>query len=142
MAAGPLRLAAADPETRLEGFPILHLDLYRNDPAGISWPDWAAANGISRTAPERGMRFARAVPALDAVAAGAGHILCGLALAAPALAAGTVALAWPTTTGRRCQHALTARYRADPAPHIRHFRAWLAGEGASTEAWIAAEAGC
>ena len=119
------RLAAADPETRLEGFPILHLDLYRNDPAGISWPDWVAANGISRTAPERGMRFARAVPALDAVA----------------LAADTVALAWPTTTGRRCQHALTARYRADPAPHIRQFRAWLAREGASTEAWIAAEAG-
>ena len=142
--ASPLnneRLAAADSDRRLEGFPILHLDLYRNDPAGLSWPDWVAANTVERSAPERGMRFQRAVAALDAVAANAGLTLCGLALAAPALAAGIVALAWPITTARRCQHALTARYRTESPPHIRHFRAWLGTEGAKTSAWIAAQAG-
>ncbi len=142
--ASPLnveRLAAADAARRLEGFPILHLDLYRNDPAGISWPAWLAANGVTRTAPERGMRFQRAVAALDAVAANAGHVLCGLALAAPALVAGTVALAWPISTGRRCNHAVTARYRADAGAHVDRFRAWLREQGAETAAWLAAQAG-
>lgn len=142
--ASPLnneRLAAADFESRLQGFPILHLDLYRNDPAGLSWPDWVVANNVQRSAPERGMRFQRAVAALDAVAANAGLTLCGLALAAPALAKGSVALAWPMATARRCQHALTARYRTDTEPHIRHFRAWLVDEGTKTAAWIAAQVG-
>ncbi len=44
---------------RLEGFPLLHLDFYKDDPAGISWPRWFAQNDIGRTAPERGMRFQR-----------------------------------------------------------------------------------
>lgn len=134
------RIGAAPAATRLEGFPILHLDLYRNDPAGLGWPDWVAANGVVRTAPERGMRFQRAVAALDAVAANAGLALCGLALAAPALAQGRVALAWPISTARRCAHAVTARYRAEAAgPHLQRFRLWLRDQGAQTAAWLAAQ---
>jgi LysR family glycine cleavage system transcriptional activator len=143
--ASPLnleRIGQAPAATRLEGFPILHLDLYRNDPAGLSWPDWLAANGVERSAPERGMRFQRAVAVLDAVAANAGLTLCGLALAAPALAEDRVALAWPISTGRRCQHAVTARYRADSSgPHLQRFRLWLRQQGAETAAWLAAQAG-
>jgi LysR family glycine cleavage system transcriptional activator len=138
--ASPLnveRIAAAPAETRLEGFPILHLDLYRNDPAGLSWPDWLAANGITRSAPDRGMRFQRAVAALDAVAANAGLTLCGLALAAPALATGRVALAWPISTARKSAHALTARYRIETGPHLARFRAWLRAQGAATTTWLA-----
>lgn len=142
--ASPLnvaRLAAADADSRLEGFPILHLDFYRNDPAGLSWPEWVAANGVRRTAPERGMRFQRVRAALDAVAANAGLTLCGLALAAGGLAAGSIARAYPVATGRRCQHGLTARYRAETrdGPHVRRFRAWLREEGSATAAWLDAE---
>lgn len=140
--ASPLnitRLAARDPDSRLEGFPLLHLDLYRNDPAGLSWPDWVRANNINRSAPERGMRFQRAAAALDAVAADAGLTLCGLALAAPILAEGRAALAWPITTGRRCKNALSVRCSGQAAPHVRRFRAWLVAEGAMTAAWIASQ---
>lgn len=41
--ASPLNIvrpAVRDPRARLEGFPLLHLDLYRNEPAGVSWLDW------------------------------------------------------------------------------------------------------
>lgn len=140
--ASPLnivRLATCDPETRLEGFPLLHLDLYRNEPAGVSWPDWVRWNNVNRTAPERGMRFQRAAAALDAVAADAGLTLCGMALAACALAEQRVALAWPVSTGLRCRNALSVRCSSQAAPHVKRFRAWLLEEGAKTKAWIAAQ---
>lgn len=133
------RLASSAPESRLEGFPLIHLDLYDSDPAGLSWPDWIRASGVRRSAPERGMRFQRAAAALDAAAADAGYALCGLALAAPALAAGRVALAWPANTGIRAAHPLAARCSAAARPHVRGFLAWLVSEGAATEAWIAAQ---
>jgi LysR family glycine cleavage system transcriptional activator len=140
--ASPLnitRLAARDPASRLEGFPLLHLDLYRNDPAGLSWPDWLRANAVSRSAPERGMRFQRAAAALDAVAADAGLTLCGLALAAPALAEGRVAAAWPIATGLLSGNPMSVRCCSQPESHVRRFRAWLLEEGVKTQAWLEAQ---
>src|SRR5688572_16558303 len=32
------RTAELPESTRLEGFPLLHLDFYKDDPAGLSWP--------------------------------------------------------------------------------------------------------
>ena len=137
--ASPLniaRLAARDPATRLEGFPLLHLDLYRNDPAGLSWPNWLRANELSRSAPERGMRFQRAAAALDAVAADAGLTLCGLALAASAIAEGRASLAWPVATGLLSSNPLSVRSSSSALPHVRRFCAWLVEEGAKTQEWI------
>ncbi len=134
-----IRLAERDPASRLEGFPLLHLDLYRNDPAGLSWPDWLRANKVSRAAPERGMRFQRAAAALDAVAADAGLTLCGLALAATALADNRAALAWPVATGLLSRNPLSVRSSSQAAAHVRRFRVWLLEEGAKTQAWLAAQ---
>jgi LysR family glycine cleavage system transcriptional activator len=131
-----IRLADRETASRLEGFPLLHLDLYRNDPAGLSWPDWVRANKMSRSAPERGMRFQRAAAALDAVAADAGLALCGLALAAPAMAEKRAALAWPVATGLLSGNPLSVRSSSLAAPHVRRFRAWLLEERAKTRAWI------
>jgi LysR family glycine cleavage system transcriptional activator len=129
------RTSLADSRTRLEGFPLLHLDFYKDDPAGLSWSDWVEANGASRTAPERGMRFQRIGAALDAVAAHAGVSLCGLALITDLLAAGQIALPFPIDTGRWSQHGFVARYRKDIAGrrHIERFRDWLAEEARATE---------
>ena len=123
---------------RLEDFPLLHLDFYKDDPAGLSWPDWIAANGLERTAPERGMRFQRIVPALDAVLANAGLTLGGLALLAEPYRQGEIALPFPLTTARRTHYAFHAHYRADTArrPHVSRFREWLAAESAATAAWM------
>src|SRR6478752_2019512 len=94
------RTAGIAVRDRLEGFPILHLDFYKDDPAGLSWPDWVEANGVSRTHSDRGMRFQRIRPTLDAVAAHAGVTLCGLALITDRLDAGAVALPFPMALGR------------------------------------------
>lgn len=135
------RLARTEQASRLEGFPLLHLDFYKDDPAGLSWPDWVRVNHVRRSAPERGIRFQRVVAALDAVAADAGLTLCGMALAADALNNGKLAYPYSVASGRWCGHSLYARYRPDTAerPHIRRFRAWLAREGEATAAWLTEE---
>lgn len=128
------RVMQSPPATRLEGFPLLHLDFYRDDPAGISWPQWIAAGGVERTAPERGMRFQRISDALDAVNANAGLTLCGLALILDRVAEGGIRLPYPVESGIWSDHAFFAHFRQDAIarPHIRRFREWLVEESGVT----------
>jgi len=123
---------------RLEGFPLVHLDFYKDDPAGLSWPDWVAANGVARSAPERGMRFRRITAALDAVDANAGLTLCGLAMLAERLEDGAVQLPFGMGAGSWSEHGFVARFRHDVASrrHIQRFREWLAEESRATAAWL------
>lgn len=132
------RTAKVDARHRLEGFPLVHLDFYKDDPAGLSWPEWVAANGVVRSAPERGTRFRRITAALDAVMANAGVTLCGLALLAERLDAGEVGLPYAGLAGRWSAHGFVARYRreAETRRHIQRFRAWLALESRATAAWL------
>lgn len=134
------RIAA---NARLEGFPLVHLDFYKDDPAGLSWPEWVARNGIDRTAPERGMRFRRITAALDAVAADAGVTLCGLALIGDRLERGQVGLPYPVGTGRWSEHGFRARFRTDieGRRHVQRFRDWLLAESAATAAALALSVG-
>jgi LysR family glycine cleavage system transcriptional activator len=134
------RIATAPREDRLEGFPLLHLDFYRNDPAAPDWAEWIAVHGLRRTAPERGIRFERIVPALDAVLADAGLTLCGLALIQPLLHDGRVVLPFGPASASQTSHAFLARFRQPNAsrPHLREFRAWLIDQARQTEAWLTA----
>lgn len=129
------KIAARD---RLEGFPLVHLDFYKDDPAGLSWPDWVAANRVARSAPERGMRFRRITAALDAVTANAGVTLCGLALLAERLETGEIGLPYTVETGRWSAHGFVARFRRDAETrrHIQRFRAWLLQESHATAQWL------
>jgi LysR family glycine cleavage system transcriptional activator len=129
------QIAARD---RLEGFPLVHLDFYKDDPAGLSWPEWVAAHGAVRSAPERGMRFRRITAALDAVTANAGVTVCGLALLAERLDAGDIALPFGRLAGRWSVHGFVARYRGDVVSrrHLQRFRAWLSAEARATADWL------
>lgn len=133
-----MRTARLDADARLEGFPLVHVDFYKDDPAGLSWPDWVAANGVARSAPERGMRFQRITAALDAILANAGVGLIGLALLKEPLESGAVATPYPVEAGRRSEYAFVARFRADSGGrrHIQHFRQWLIEESRETSAWL------
>lgn len=126
-------------QSRLEGFPLLHLDAYRDDPANPSWPSWLAANGIARSAPERGIRFRRIVPALNAVLADAGICLCGIALLEDKLETSAIALPYPLSRGILTSHEYVAHF-PDAAsanrPHVHRFRRWLAREAAKTNIWL------
>ena len=123
--------------SRLEGFPLLHLDAYRDDPANPSWAKWLADNGIARSAPERGIRFQRIVPALDAILADSGICLCGIVLLEDQIDAGAIALPYSIKTGLHTKHAFAAHF-PDSAkrPHIERFRGWLASEAALTANWL------
>jgi LysR family transcriptional regulator, glycine cleavage system transcriptional activator len=133
--ANVARVAPMPAVERLEGFPLLHLDFYKDDPAGLSWPEWIARNQVLRTAPDRGMRFQRITAALAAVEANAGLCLAGAALILERIDAGTIELPYPVETGKRTTHAFFARYRPDTQArrHVARFRAWLLDEARKTE---------
>ena len=126
-------------QSRLEGFPLLHLDAYRDDPAVPTWSTWLSTHAIARSAPERGIRFRRVVPALNAILADAGICLCGIALLENALEASAVALPYPIGKGVLTSHAFVAHF-PDAAnasrPHVQRFRNWLALEAAGTQTWL------
>lgn len=128
---------------RLEGFPLLHLDLYKDDPNAPNWSGWIKAQRLRRTEPNRGIRFQRIRPTLEAVLANAGLTICGLALLAPYLENGTISLPFPESTGQWTEHAFQARFRPDALlrPQVKRFRQWLAREAALTRAWLSARVG-
>ena len=137
------RIGGAAELDRLEGFPLLHLDFYKDDPSCPDWVEWVRLRGFRRTAPERGIRFQRIAAALDAVRADAGLTLCGLALLGDGLADGNLSLPFPISTGSWTEHVFQARYRADALarPQIRRFRRWLSDQARLTEFGLRAQVG-
>jgi LysR family glycine cleavage system transcriptional activator len=137
------RIAALGERDRLEGFPLLHLDFYKDDLAAPNWSQWIAAQKLNRTAPERGIRFQSLAPALEAVLADAGLAICGVALVSEMIEDGTISLPFAPSTGAWTQHLFQARFRRDAVarPQVRRFRNWLLEEGRATSQWLAARFG-
>jgi LysR family transcriptional regulator, glycine cleavage system transcriptional activator len=123
---------------RLEGFPLLHVDFYKDDSTAPNWPDWIEANRLRRTEPNRGIRFQRLRPALDAVVADAGIAICGIALLEPQVTKGTVNFPFSIETGTWTTHAFLARFRAEALlrPQVRRFRDWLDAQAGQTRDWL------
>jgi LysR family glycine cleavage system transcriptional activator len=133
------RIARIRPADRLEGFPLLHVDFYKEDPQAPNWSAWIQTNRLRRTAPDRGIRFQRIKPALDAVLASAGFAICGLALLATHIDDATLSLPFPLSTGGWTGHAFRARFRAAALgrPQMKAFREWLITQAADTRTWLA-----
>ncbi|MGH8258081.1 MAG: LysR substrate-binding domain-containing protein [Steroidobacteraceae bacterium] len=134
-----LRLSALTRRERLEGFPLLHLDFYKNDPAPPGWAQWIGRHRLKRTEPNRGIRFQRISRALEAVLADAGLTICGIALIGHFIDDGRVTFPFPESTGSWTTHAFQARFRNEALvrPQVRRFRQWLNDESAATRAWMA-----
>ncbi|QUD90173.1 LysR substrate-binding domain-containing protein [Phenylobacterium montanum] len=132
------RITRLKPQDRLEGFPLLHLDFYKDDPSAPNWSKWIAAHRLRRTAPERGIRFQRITPVLEAVLADAGLAICGAALIAPLIDDGRLSLPFPVSTGTWTEHAFHARFRPDALsrPQVKRFRDWLLSQATATGAWL------
>ena len=118
------RMATAD---RLEGFPLFHLDCYRNDPDAIGWPQWVKKYGYRKTAAERGIRYLNIVQALESVYADAGLLICGLALIQPQLESGRLSIPFSHSQGAWTGHAYHAAFRESALRRIQvcQFRSWL-----------------
>ena len=123
---------------RLEGFPLLHLDFYKEDPKAPNWAAWIKSQGLRRTEPNRGIRFQRIKPAVEAVLANAGLTLCGLALIGPQVDDGAISLPFPIPTGQWTDHSFQARFRADALlrPQVKRFREWLVSRATATQDWL------
>lgn len=132
------RIGKLKVRTRLEGYPLLHVDFYRNDPKALTWPDWIAGQRLKRTAPERGIRFQRIIRAVDAVLADAGLTICGLALLGRYMEEGTLTFPFAVGSGKWTSHGFQARFRAEALarPQVRRFRQWLAEESRASAAWL------
>ncbi|MBS0377824.1 MAG: LysR family transcriptional regulator [Proteobacteria bacterium] len=132
------RLARLKPSERLEGFPLLHVDFYRDDREVPNWSDWAEAHGCRRTDPNRGIRFQRIQPALEAVGANAGVALCGLALSRESVERSELCFPFPVSTGRWSAHAFRADFRPKSVvrPQVKAFRQWLLAEATLTRDWL------
>jgi LysR family transcriptional regulator, glycine cleavage system transcriptional activator len=123
---------------RLEGFPLLHLDFYKEDPSAPNWAAWINTQRLRRTEPNRGIRFQRIKPALEAVRANAGLTICGLALLRPYIDDGTLSLPFAVSTGQWTDHVFQARFRTDALlrPQVKRFREWLVGQATATRDWL------
>ena len=128
------------PRDRLEGFPLLHVDFYKDDPDVPNWRSWTAKHRLRRSEPDRGMRFQRIRPVLEAVAANSGVALCGLARLAAPIERGELAFPFPIETGHWSSRAFQARFRPDALarPQVKGFRQWLLSEAADTREWLSA----
>jgi LysR family glycine cleavage system transcriptional activator len=129
------RIAKRD---KLEGFPLLHLDFYKEDPKAIGWPQWIGKHGHRKTAFERGFRFQRMAPALDAVLSSAGLMIGGLALLSDMVEDRRIDFPYPLTTGTWTSHAYCATFRAGALikPQVKRFREWLLAESLVTQKWL------
>jgi len=133
------RLARTPSRRKLEGFPLLHLDFYGEDPEALNWPQWVAIHRHRRSAPARGMRFRRITAGLDAVRSSAGFMICGTALLQDMLADGALRYPFGAGAGRMTSYAFQARFRDDPRPQFRAFRKWILDEAALTARWLAGD---
>jgi len=133
------RIASVTRRDRLEGFPLLHLDFYKDDPAAPDWSQWLKSQKLRRTEPNRGIRYQRIDTVLEAVLANAGFALCGMALLSGLFDNGRLSLPFPVSTGSWTAHAFQARFRGDALarPQVRRFREWLAAEADVTRQWLA-----
>jgi LysR family transcriptional regulator, glycine cleavage system transcriptional activator len=133
------RISRGKLRDRLEGFPLLHVDFYKDDPKAPKWSDWIEAHQLRRTEPNRGIRFQRILPALDAIIANAGVAICGLALLNAHIEGGALNLPFSVATGHWTSHAFQARFRPDALlrPQVRGFREWLVAQAKITSAWLA-----
>ena len=113
--------------SRLEGFPLLHLDCYRTDPAAIGWPEWVRRHGNRKTALERGIRYTSVVRALESIYADAGLLICGLALIEAQVSSGRLSLPFPVSHGAWTGQAYRVGFRESAArrTQVARFRSWL-----------------
>ncbi len=132
------RVSRAPAKQRLEGFPLLHLDFYRNDPAAPNWPTWVALHKHQRQAPTRGIRFQRIAAGLDAVRSSAGFMIGGIALVQSAIEDKSLCLPFGLRKGAWTSHAFQAHFKAEAMvrPEFRTFRQWLLDEAAHTAQWL------
>lgn len=134
-----LRVAKLRRKHKLEGFPLLHLDFYREDPGALDWPAWIAQHGHRKSAFDRGIRFRQIVAGLEAVKSDAGFMICGVAMTADQIESGSLTLPFGLSRGKSTSYAFHASYKPGSrnSAQVQRFRAWLSENAAETRHHVA-----
>jgi LysR family glycine cleavage system transcriptional activator len=137
------RISKLPEESRLEGFPLLHLDRYTVDAGEIGWKEWIRTYGHRRTAPDRGIRYKRVQHALEAVYANAGLMICGLSLVLPELEQGSLSLPFHVSKGQWTRNEYRVGFRPDRLRRasVDRFREWLLEQAGETHRRLASYPG-
>jgi LysR family glycine cleavage system transcriptional activator len=132
--ANTVRISKLPEESRLEGFPLLHLDRYTVDAHEMGWKEWIRQYGHRRTAPDRGIRYKRVQHALKAVYANAGLMICGLSLVLSEVEAGNLSLPFEVGKGGWTGAGYQVAFRPDRLRRasVDRFRNWLLKQAGDT----------
>ncbi|MES2914995.1 MAG: LysR family transcriptional regulator [Pseudomonadota bacterium] len=132
------RMKDEDPARQMEGMPLLHLKAQFDRTDHPGWVQWFDRFGHRITGPARGVHYANARLAIEAVRQDVGFLVCGLSLLLKDLQAGTVALPFPGSEHLVMPHPYTLRPRADAEkrPQLQRFVAWLRKEAEDTRRQI------
>ncbi len=136
------RISKLPEASRLEGFPLLHLDRYTVHAGEIGWTEWIREYGHRRTAPDRGIRYKRVQHALEAVYANAGLMICGLSLVLGEVQAGSLSLPFDVRKGQWTRNAYRVGFRPDRLRRasVERFREWLLQQAGETHRRLASHA--
>ncbi len=128
------RISKLPEESRLEGFPLLHLDRYTVEAGETGWKEWIRDHGHRRTAPDRGIRYKRVQHALEAVYANAGLMICGLSLVLSEVEEGNLSLPFDVGKGQWTRRAYRVDFRPDRLRRasVGRFREWLLEQAEDT----------
>ena len=128
------RIAGSEPLIQMEGMPLLHLKSHYEGSAHPGWVEWFAAYGHRDKGPDRGVRYANARLALEAVRQNVGFLVCGLSLLLRDIETGSIVLPFPLSERLAAPHPYRLRTRADSVqrPQIQRFIDWLRAEADDT----------
>ncbi len=128
------RLEGLEPDTCLEGFPLLHISLRDGQPVDLGWSDWVDRWGHRQSGVERGVRYLNMRLALDGVRSNVGFLLCRASYILDALKAGEIKLGLPAKEHLPSPEPYWLRVRPDARqrPQVIRFLDWLEDQAIDT----------
>ncbi len=130
----PRRIAKSDPGSLMEGMPLLHLKIQRENSDYPGWVEWFQKFGHRESGPDRGVRYQHTRLALEAVRQDVGFLICGLSLVLSDLEHGSIVRPFPISQHLRAPYPyrLKLRQDAEKRPQVQRFVAWLRNAASET----------
>ncbi len=130
----PRRIAKLDPDSQMEGMPLLHLKIQRENSDYPGWVEWFQKFGHRESGPDRGVHYRHTRLALEAVRQDVGFLVCGLSLVLSDLEHGSIVRPFPILKHLRAPYPyrLKLRQDAEKRPQVQRFVAWLRNAASET----------
>ena len=130
------RIATFDSVFKMEGLPLLHLDVQQENASYPGWTEWFEKYGLRASGAERGINYKNARLALESVRQNVGFLCCGLSFVLSDLENGLVVLPFPASQSLEAPYPyrLVVSQSAERRPQIQSFLSWLRNAASDTSA--------